>query len=62
MDIEARFRGQVHLRPNSQIEGSCNNPVEYGQNLDFSRSNGDGEGENDYKDFLEKKEIDVTYL
>lgn len=62
MDIEAWFRGQVHLRPSSQIEGCCNNPVEYGKNLDFSRSNGDEGGENYYKDFLEKKEIDVIYL
>ena len=40
----------------------CVPAAQHPGDLDFSRSNGDGEGENDYKDFLEKKEIDMTYL
>lgn len=57
MDIEARFRGQVYVRPSSQIEGCCNNSVEYGKNLDFSWSNGDGGEKITIKIFLREKKL-----
>lgn len=57
MDIEARFRGQVHVRLSSQIEGYCNNSVEYGKNLDFSRSNGDGGDKMTIKIFSREKKL-----